>query len=102
MNVEDWRDSAAHQRGSILLRDPGYTQKEREVEKKIGASIIAKLPVAAQDFAQKDAESNGGVLELHVALSKAFLLIMATTADEKDAIVDKLREKQNVPAGKLI
>ena len=71
------------------------------MEKKIGASIIAKLPVAAQDFAQKDAESKGGVLELHVALSKAFLLIMATTADEKDAIVDKLREKQNVPAGKL-
>ena len=102
MYVEDWRDSAAHQRGGILLRDPGYTQKEREVEKKIGASIIAKLPVAAQDFAQKDAESKGGVLELHVALSKAFLLIMATTADEKDAIVDKLREKQNVPAGKLL
>ena len=102
MYVEDWRDSAAHHRGGILLRDPGYTQKEREVEKKIGASIIAKLPVAAQDFAQKDAESNGGVLELHVALSKAFLLIMATTADEKDAIVDKLREKQNVPAGKLL
>ena len=67
MYVEDWRDSAAHQRGGILLKNPGYTQKEREVEKKIGASIIAKLLVAAQDFAQKDAESNGGVLELHVA-----------------------------------
>ena len=70
MYVEDWRESAAHQRGGILLRDPGYTQKEREVEKKIGASIIAKLPVAAQDFAQKDAESKGGVLELHVALTR--------------------------------
>ena len=27
---------------------------------------------------------------------------MATTADEKDAMVDKLQEKQSVPAGKLL
>ena len=34
MYVEDWRESAAHQRGGILLRDPGYTQKERKWKRK--------------------------------------------------------------------
>ena len=102
MNVEDWRDTAAHRRGSIILRDPKYSQEEREVEEQLGAAIISKLPVEAQEYAQKAAESTGGVLELHVALSKAFLMIMATTSDEKDAMVDNLKKKQSVPAWKLL
>ena len=102
MNVEDWRDTAAHQRAEIVIRDPDYTRLEKDAEEKLGALVISKLPVEAQEFAQQIAISKGGVLELHVALSKAFLMIMATTSDEKDALVDVLKKKQSVPAKKVM
>ena len=41
-------------------------------------------------------------MELHVALAKTFLMIMVTTSDERDAVVDELKKKQNVPAKKVL
>ena len=102
MNVEDWRDTAAHRRGDIELRSPGYSRTEKNAEEELGSTIISKLPVEAQQHAQKMAEAKGGAMELHVALAKTFLMIMVTTSDERDAVVDELKKKQNVPAKKVL
>ena len=102
MLVEDWRKTASHQRGALTVRDPRYSRLEKQAEEEIGAAVMLKLPVAAQRHAQKQAESMGGPMELHVALSKAFMMIMSTTEAEAEGVVDALKIKRSIPAKQIL
>ena len=44
----------------------------------------------------------GGPMELHVALSKAFMMIMSTTEAEAEGVVDALKIKRSIPARRIL
>ena len=63
---------------------------------------MLKLPVAAKEHARTIAKAKGGPLELHFAMSKAFLMIMSTTENEAEGLVDALKAKKSVPAKQIL
>ena len=94
MDLEDWRETPSHLRSDLPERNPEYTRAEKNAEEEIGPAIKLKLPVAAQRHAQTIAQAKGEPMELHVAMSNAFLMIMSTTESEAEGVVDALKTKR--------